>query len=87
MYEYRYPQNDFLLTVHYNGEYLRVKIKQYHTEPGASYWHLFSLNKVHELKWVKDFRTICQVLACGENPMPPGFLALLQKEFESIFPY
>jgi hypothetical protein len=84
MHEYRYPSDDYILTLYYQGKKLQYRLKQYHIDRQATYWHLFTKSEVHELKLTTATRKLEHITIHGQVPFPNSFIEVLQKEVLQI---
>lgn len=81
MYEYDPSKNRYRLFIRYKGNDLEYTLQQYHTEIGATYWHLFSKSGVMDLKFNRITGQLSQELISGQQPAPMEFIRLIEMEF------
>lgn len=82
VHTYRPATNDYQLTITYQGRDHYYRVKQYHTEIGATYWHLFANGRILDLKFSKGQLT--EELISGQDPAPDDFLQLIEQELIGI---
>ena len=84
MYEYDPADNSYRLTINYKGSELEYKLRQYHTEIGKSYWHLFSKSRVIDLCYDRVNGKLTEQLLSGQPPVPGEFILLIEQELKAI---
>ena len=84
MYEYDAADNCYRLTITYKRNELEYKLRQYHTEIGKSYWHLFSKSRVIDLCYDRVQGKLTEQLLPGQPPVPIDFIQLIEQELNSI---
>ena len=84
MHEYRYAQDDYLLTIYYEGRSFKYRAKMYHIDRSGTYWHFFAKDQVHELKFDSKTGKLQHLVQHGESAFPESFLQVLEQEFERI---
>lgn len=84
MYEYDPAKNRYRLFIRYNGNDLEYTLQQYHTETGATYWHLFSKSGVMDMKFNRATGKLIQELISGQQPAPVEFMRLIELELQAI---
>lgn len=84
MYEYRYASDDYLLIIYFEGKKYQYRIKQFHIDRSATYWHFYSKDQVQELRYDQRLKKLSQVLIPGQSPFSESFIQVLEEDFKRI---
>jgi len=85
VHTYRPATNDYQLIIPYQGRNHHYRLQQYHTEIGASYWHLLANGRILDLKF--SHGKLTEELISGQDPAPAEFLSIVETELVAISGY
>jgi hypothetical protein len=84
MHTYRYNNDDYLLTIYYEGKKLTYRLKRHSHDRDHDWFHLFTRAQTKDLCWSRKTKTLSEELIPGQEPMPQAFLKLLEAEIRQI---
>lgn len=76
--------DDYLFTLYYQGKKYNVRVKRYHSDRDALFYHLIAKNNFLDLKYDRKERKLTQLLQFGQTAAPTDFIDLLEKEFRDL---